>query len=36
MGKIVEVKFNVIIEDDFVEEFEKIVDHKIDCFLVFL
>ena len=33
MGKIVEVKFNVIVEDDFVEEFEKIVDHKIDCFL---
>ena len=33
MGKIVEVKFNVIVKDDFVEEFEKIVDHKLDCFL---
>jgi len=33
MGKIVEVKFNAIVEDDFVEEFEKIVDHKLDCFL---
>lgn len=33
MGKIVEVKFNAIVEDDFVEEFEKIVDHKLDSFL---
>jgi hypothetical protein len=33
MGKIVEVKFNAIVEDDFLEEFEKIIDHKIDCFL---
>ena len=33
MSKIVEVKFNAIVEDDFVEEFEKIVDHKIDRFL---
>ena len=33
MGKIVEVKFNVIVEDDFVNEFEKIIDHKIDSFL---
>ena len=33
MGKIVEVKFNVIIKDDFLEDFEKIIDHKIDCFL---
>jgi hypothetical protein len=33
MGKIVEVKFNVIMEDDFVNEFEKIIDHKIDQFL---
>ena len=33
MGKIIEVKFNAIVEDDFVEEFEKIVDHKLDCFL---
>ena len=33
MGKVVEVKFNAIVEDDFVEEFEKIVDHKLDSFL---
>jgi len=33
MGKIVEVKFNAIVEDDFLEEFEKIIDHKIDSFL---
>ena len=33
MGKIVEVKFNAIVEDDFLEEFKKIIDHKIDCFL---
>ena len=33
MGKIIEVRFNAIVEDDFVEEFEKIVDHKLDTFL---
>ena len=34
MGKVIEVRFDVIVEDDFVEEFEKIVDYKLlDSFL---
>ena len=30
MGKVVEVKFNAIVEDDFVEEFEKILKKGLE------
>ena len=29
MSKVIEVRFDVIVEDDFVEEFEKIVNYKL-------
>lgn len=33
MSRIIEVSFNAIVDDEFVNEFERIIDHKIESFI---